>query len=49
LSEAGRYALYIWPAFAVTIAGFAWMVADSLLRARRWRREVERLEKARGP
>ena len=42
--DAGRYALFIWPAFAVTVAAFAWMVGDTLLRTRRWRREAERRE-----
>ncbi|MFY8139829.1 MAG: heme exporter protein CcmD [Caulobacter sp.] len=41
--DAGKYALFVWPAFAVTAAGFLWMIADSLARARRWRAEVERL------
>lgn len=42
--DAGRYAAFIWPAYAVTAGGFAWMIADTLLRARRWRAEAERLE-----
>jgi len=45
--DAGKYAAFLWPAYAVTVAGFAWMIAATLLRARRWRREVERLEAAR--
>ena len=45
--EFGRYAAFIWPAYAATAAAFAWMVSDSLFRARRWRREAERLEAAR--
>ncbi len=40
----GRYAAYIVPAFAATLLGFAWMIVDTLLRARRWRRKVEALE-----
>ncbi len=43
-----KYAAYIWPAYAVSAAAFVWMVADTLLRARRWRRRAERLEDARG-
>ena len=39
--EFGKYAAYIWPAFAVTFLGFAWMIGDSLLRARYWRRKAE--------
>ena len=45
--DAGKYAAFIWPAYGVTALGFAWMIGATLLRARRWRREVERLEKAR--
>jgi heme exporter protein D len=41
--DTGKYALFVWPAFAVTALGFAWMIADSLARARRWKAEVERL------
>lgn len=41
--DTGKYALFVWPAFAVTAIGFAWMIADSLARARRWKAEVERL------
>lgn len=40
--DAGKYAIYIWPAFALTAATFAWMVIDSLLLARRWKAQVER-------
>ncbi|MBO9710730.1 MAG: heme exporter protein CcmD [Caulobacter sp.] len=42
--DAGKYAIYVWPAFALTAAVFAWMIADSLGAARRWRREAERLQ-----
>jgi heme exporter protein D len=42
--DAGKYAVYLWPAFAISAAAFAWMIADSLLTARRWRREFERLQ-----
>ncbi|PVM85051.1 heme exporter protein CcmD [Caulobacter radicis] len=40
--DAGKYAVYVWPAFALTAAVFGWMIADSLLAARRWRAEAER-------
>lgn len=43
----GKYALYIWPAYAVTALSFAWMVIDTLLRSRRWRRKAQALERAR--
>lgn len=42
--DAGKYAIYVWPAFAATAATFAAMIADSLARARRWKREAERRE-----
>lgn len=38
-----NYAEYIVPAFAISALIFAWMIADTLLRARKWRREAERL------
>ena len=44
--DAGKYAVYVWPAFAVTAAAFAWMIGDSLAQARRWKRELERLQAA---
>ena len=40
----GKYAIFIWPAVAVTAAVLVWMVADSLLRARYWRKKVQALE-----
>ncbi len=42
--DAGKYAVYVWPAFALSAAAFVWMIADSLASARRWRREAERLQ-----
>ena len=42
--ELGKYAVYIAPAYLFTALVTAAAVADSLLRARRWKREVERLE-----
>ena len=42
--EHDKYALFVWPAYAVTALAFAWMVLDTLLRARAWRRRAERLE-----
>ena len=39
-----KYAIYIWPAVAITAAVVAWMVIDSLWRAHRWKRRVEELE-----
>jgi heme exporter protein D len=45
--EFGKYAAYIIPAYFISAAGIVWMIADTLLRARRWRREVARREAAR--
>ena len=42
--DAGKYAVYLWPAFAISALAFAWMITGSLLTARRWRREAERLQ-----
>lgn len=42
--DAGKYAAFVWPAMAATALVFGWMIADSLVRARRWRREAERLD-----
>ncbi|CAN5403886.1 heme exporter protein CcmD [soil metagenome] len=42
--DAGKYAIYLWPAFGLTAIVFVWMVADSLISARRWRREAQRLQ-----
>jgi len=39
--DMGKYAPYVWPAYAVVAVVFAWMVADSLARARRWKRKAE--------
>jgi heme exporter protein D len=41
--DAGKYAVFVWPAFAVTALVFAGMIVSSLTFARRWkRRAVER-------
>jgi heme exporter protein D len=39
-----KYALFVWPAYAITAAVFAWMLIDTLVRAARWRRQAERPE-----
>lgn len=41
--DAGKYALFVWPAYAVTAAVVAGMVWTSLAHARRWRRRYEAL------
>jgi heme exporter protein D len=39
---AGKYAPFIWPAYGVCAMLFAWMVVDTLARARHWRERAER-------
>lgn len=41
--DAGKYAAYLWPAFAISAVAFAWLIADSVAGARRWKRQAERL------
>jgi heme exporter protein D len=43
--SAGKYAAYVWPAYAATVGGFLWMIIDTLLRARRWKQRADRLER----
>ncbi len=40
--SAGRYGAYIWPAYGVSLIGLVAMIVDTILRARRWRREADR-------
>jgi heme exporter protein D len=42
--DAGKYAFYVWTSFGVTAVVVAWMIADSLARAGKWKREAERLQ-----
>ncbi|MFN3512677.1 MAG: heme exporter protein CcmD [Phenylobacterium sp.] len=39
--DAGAYAAFVWPSYAITAAVFVGMVWYSLARARRWRRRAE--------
>ena len=39
---AGKYAAFIWPAYGACALLFAWMIIDTLIRARHWRAEAER-------
>jgi heme exporter protein D len=43
----GRYALYVWPAYGISALALLAMAADSLFRARRWRKASERAERER--
>ena len=42
--DMGKYAGFVWPAYAVSVLVLIALTADSLRRARKWRREVERLQ-----
>jgi len=44
--DAGKYAAFIWPAYALTAVVFAGMIGFSLTHARRWRRRAEQLRDA---
>lgn len=37
-----KYALFVWPAYAITAVVFGWMIIDTIVRAGRWRRKAER-------
>ncbi|MGH7025438.1 MAG: heme exporter protein CcmD [Caulobacteraceae bacterium] len=41
----GRYALFVWGAYGASLLAFAWMILDTLIRARAARRALERLER----
>lgn len=41
--DAGKYAIFVWPAFAVTAAVFAGMIWSCISHARRWKRRYEEL------
>ena len=43
----GKYAAFIWPAYAISAVVIAALVADTWLRARHWRREADRRLEAR--
>ena len=47
--NAGKDAIFVWTAYGLTAAMFALLAGDSLLRARRWRRRVERREADKTP
>ncbi len=42
---ADKYAFFIWPAYAVTIAVFGALIGLSLSHARRWKRRYEELNR----
>ncbi|HEX5378811.1 MAG TPA: heme exporter protein CcmD [Phenylobacterium sp.] len=42
--DTGKYAVYVWPAYGVTLLVFVVMIAASLNHSRRWRRRAEELK-----
>ena len=46
--DAGKYAIFVWPAYGLTALVFIVLIADTLARARRWRRAAERREREAG-
>jgi heme exporter protein D len=44
MTDLGKYAPFIIPAYVLTVGFFIWATAASLLSARRWKREAERLQ-----
>jgi heme exporter protein CcmD len=42
--ELGKYAVYIVPAYTVAAVVIAVMIAETLMRTARWKREVEKRE-----
>jgi heme exporter protein D len=39
--NAGKYAVFVWPAYALTAAVFLVFIVDTLARAHRWRRAAQ--------
>ena len=37
----GKYAGFVWPAYAISAVVIAGMIADSLARARRWKAQAQ--------
>lgn len=42
-----KYFFYVWPPIAITALVVAWMIVDSLLRARRWKKRADELQSRR--
>ena len=42
--DMGAYAAFVWPAWAISAVALAALVARSIIAARRWKRELDRLE-----
>ena len=44
--NAGKYAAFVWPAYALSVVVIGALITDTLVRARGWRLEVEAREAA---
>jgi heme exporter protein CcmD len=44
----GKYAAFVWGAYGASLAAFAWMVIDTLVRARSAKRWLQRQDRDRG-
>jgi heme exporter protein D len=44
--DAGVYAPYLWPALGLVAAALGALIFDTLARARKWKREADRLQAA---
>ena len=42
--DMGAYAAFVWPAWGISAIALAALVARSIVAARRWKRELDRLE-----
>ncbi len=47
--DMGAYAAFVWPAWAISALVLAGLAVRALLSARRWNRELKRLEAGDGP
>jgi heme exporter protein D len=43
--DAGKYAVFIWPAYGLTALTFLGMIVFTLNQSRRWRRQAEKDDK----
>ena len=42
--DMGAYAAFVWPAWGISAVALGALVARSVIAARRWKRELDRLE-----
>ena len=47
--DMGRYAAFVWPAWALSVAVLAGLAVRAVIAARRWSAELKRLEDAPPP